>query len=149
LKSKFTKHRDETNERITKPEELVWLYDLLIQVCLLSIMPLFRCSHIFYWTRVLLLVGNYLMLNTTDCAFLTSFTFNNCTDVPSWRSHIVLLAKGQKHMHYSFMPELSLILHCSSLQTVLTRSDTGPTACKVFIRIFLWILRSINVITRH
>ncbi|CAN6166737.1 unnamed protein product [Urochloa humidicola] len=30
-KSKFTKHRDEKNERITKPEELVRLYDLLIQ----------------------------------------------------------------------------------------------------------------------
>jgi signal recognition particle subunit SRP68 len=31
-KSKFTKHRDEKNEKITKPEELVRLYDLLIQV---------------------------------------------------------------------------------------------------------------------
>ncbi|CAD6217168.1 unnamed protein product [Miscanthus lutarioriparius] len=31
-KSKFTKHRDEKNERITKPEELVRLYDLLIQL---------------------------------------------------------------------------------------------------------------------
>uniref|UniRef100_A0A0E0EK85 Signal recognition particle subunit SRP68 n=1 Tax=Oryza meridionalis TaxID=40149 RepID=A0A0E0EK85_9ORYZ len=30
-KSKFTKHRDEKNEKITKPEELVRLYDLLIQ----------------------------------------------------------------------------------------------------------------------
>nr|CAB3481003.1 unnamed protein product [Digitaria exilis] len=30
-KSKFAKHRDEKNERITKPEELVRLYDLLIQ----------------------------------------------------------------------------------------------------------------------
>ena len=41
-KSKFTKHRDEKNERITKPEELVRLYDLLIQVCLHSIMPIFQ-----------------------------------------------------------------------------------------------------------
>jgi signal recognition particle subunit SRP68 len=31
-KSKFAKHRDEKNEKITKPEELVRLYDLLIQV---------------------------------------------------------------------------------------------------------------------
>ncbi|KAL6875568.1 hypothetical protein ACP4OV_013081 [Aristida adscensionis] len=30
-KSKFKKHRDEKNEKITKPEELVRLYDLLIQ----------------------------------------------------------------------------------------------------------------------
>ncbi|VAI15525.1 unnamed protein product [Triticum turgidum subsp. durum] len=30
-KSKFAKHRDEKNEKITKPEELVRLYDLLIQ----------------------------------------------------------------------------------------------------------------------
>lgn len=30
-KSKFTKHQDEKNEKITKPEELVRLYDLLIQ----------------------------------------------------------------------------------------------------------------------
>ncbi|KAG8089761.1 hypothetical protein GUJ93_ZPchr0011g28225 [Zizania palustris] len=30
-KSKFTKNRDEKNEKITKPEELVRLYDLLIQ----------------------------------------------------------------------------------------------------------------------
>ncbi|KAF0900191.1 hypothetical protein E2562_027550 [Oryza meyeriana var. granulata] len=30
-KSKFTKHRDEKNEKITKPEELVRLFDLLIQ----------------------------------------------------------------------------------------------------------------------
>jgi len=41
-KSKLTKHRDEKNERITKPEELVRLYDLLIQVCFLSIMPIFE-----------------------------------------------------------------------------------------------------------
>lgn len=32
-KSKFTKHRDDKGEKITKPEELVRLYDLLIQVC--------------------------------------------------------------------------------------------------------------------
>jgi hypothetical protein len=31
-KSKFVKHRDEKNEKITKPEELVRLFDLLIQV---------------------------------------------------------------------------------------------------------------------
>ncbi|KAI4991954.1 hypothetical protein ZWY2020_040340 [Hordeum vulgare] len=30
-KSKFAKHRDDKNEKITKPEELVRLYDLLIQ----------------------------------------------------------------------------------------------------------------------
>ncbi|XP_062182646.1 uncharacterized protein LOC133886813 isoform X2 [Phragmites australis] len=30
-KSRFTKHRDEKNEKVTKPEELVRLYDLLIQ----------------------------------------------------------------------------------------------------------------------
>ncbi|GAV92389.1 hypothetical protein CFOL_v3_35768, partial [Cephalotus follicularis] len=30
-KSKLTKHRDEKNEKITKPEELVRLYDLLLQ----------------------------------------------------------------------------------------------------------------------
>ncbi|KAM3255777.1 hypothetical protein ACQJBY_048763 [Aegilops geniculata] len=30
-KSKFAKHRDEKNEKVTKPEELVRLYDLLIQ----------------------------------------------------------------------------------------------------------------------
>jgi signal recognition particle subunit SRP68 len=36
-KSKFTKHRDEKNEKITKPEELVRLYDLLIQVGFLAL----------------------------------------------------------------------------------------------------------------
>ena len=46
-KSKLTKHRDEKNERITKPEELVRLYDLLIQVCLLSIMPIFDALTFF------------------------------------------------------------------------------------------------------
>jgi hypothetical protein len=51
-KSKYTKHRDGKNERITRPEELVRLYDLLIQVCLFSIVSLFRCSSHFYWTYV-------------------------------------------------------------------------------------------------
>ena len=46
-KSKLTKHRDEKNERITKPEELVRLYDLLIQVCSLSIMPIFDALTFF------------------------------------------------------------------------------------------------------
>lgn len=31
-KSKLTKRREEKNEKVTKPEELVRLYDLLLQV---------------------------------------------------------------------------------------------------------------------
>lgn len=31
-KSKFTKQRDDKGDKVTKPEELVRLYDLLIQV---------------------------------------------------------------------------------------------------------------------
>ena len=31
-KSKLTKNRDDKNEKVTKPEELVRLYDLLLQV---------------------------------------------------------------------------------------------------------------------
>lgn len=43
-KSKFTKNRDEKNERITKPEELVRLYDLLIQVFFTSFSRCFIMS---------------------------------------------------------------------------------------------------------
>lgn len=35
-KSKLNKRRDEKNEKVTRPEELVRLYDLLLQVNLLS-----------------------------------------------------------------------------------------------------------------
>lgn len=52
-KSKFTKHRDEKNEKITKPEELVRLYDLLIQVDLSSIMSLPELLHAFADAKLL------------------------------------------------------------------------------------------------
>lgn len=41
-KSKLTRRRDEKNERVTKPEELVRLYDLLLQVNFLCV---FFLSH--------------------------------------------------------------------------------------------------------
>jgi signal recognition particle subunit SRP68 len=46
-KSKYTKHRDGKNERITRPEELVRLYDLLIQVCCFLSCPFLDAHHIF------------------------------------------------------------------------------------------------------
>lgn len=40
-KSKLTRRRDDKNEKVTRPEELVHLYDLLLQVS----SPLFYCCH--------------------------------------------------------------------------------------------------------
>jgi hypothetical protein len=36
-KSKLARHRDDKNEKVTKPEELVRLYDLLLQVSIISL----------------------------------------------------------------------------------------------------------------
>jgi signal recognition particle subunit SRP68 len=43
-KSKFAKHPDDKNEKITKPEELVRLYDLLIQVTFFISCPTGVCT---------------------------------------------------------------------------------------------------------
>lgn len=41
-KSKLTRRHDEKNEKVTKPEELVLLYDLLLQV---AINLIFQCLY--------------------------------------------------------------------------------------------------------
>jgi hypothetical protein len=41
-KSKLAKHQDDKNEKVTKPEELVRLYDLLLQVDIY----VFVCEHV-------------------------------------------------------------------------------------------------------
>lgn len=59
-KSKFTKNRDDKGEKITKPEELVRLYDLLIQVlCDLKFAnQLFKIVFVYTYS---LICGSYFL----------------------------------------------------------------------------------------
>lgn len=101
-KSKLSRNRDDKNEKVTKPEELVRLYDLLLQVSIVNCSCFGRSR-----SNYVILVGNLIVqvdqiIWQVSCSVL--FYLQNVGDL----SDLVTSGRDRKAEEVSFAEECAL-----------------------------------------